>query len=175
MPIKFDLKKYCEPGSVFIETGLWKCDGVLKALRVGFERIISIEVSSKILQDGQKKLAKHVASGRVSLLLGDSSVMMDKALEMVPDSKIVFWLDGHYQGVGPCTSNPLYAELSSICGHRRNGHTVLIDDRRLFTRSTWCIDEDVIKKILLESNPDYRFCYLRGYVPKDVFCAFVPH
>ncbi len=173
MPIKFDLRKYNTPGSVFIETGLWKCHGVEKAIQAGFEKIISIEIAPRIFKAGQKRLSKHISSGRVSLLLGDSSSMMDVALSQVPDSRIVFWLDGHYQGVGPCVSNPLYSELDAIARHARKDHTVLIDDRRLFSRATWGVDERRIIDVLLRINPLYRFCYLRGHVANDVFCAFV--
>lgn len=173
MPIKFDLRKYNAPGSVFVETGLWKCQGVEKAIQAGFERIISIEINPGIFKSGQKRLAKHIGSGRVSLLLGNSASMMDVALSLVPDCRIVFWLDGHYQGVGSFVSNPLYSELEAISRHARKDHTVLIDDRRLFSRSTWGVDENRIVDILLKSNPSYKFCYLRGYVANDVFCAYV--
>lgn len=173
MPIRFNLQQYHSQGSVFIETGLWKCQGVEKALLAGFERVISIEISPKILQAGQKRLAKHISSGRVSLLLGDSARLMETALSMVPDSRIVFWLDGHYQGVGAYAENPLYSELCAIGRHSRSDHTVLIDDRRLFSRPTWGVDESRVKNMLLGFNPQYRFCCLRGHVPNDVLCAYV--
>lgn len=165
MPIKFNLHQYHAPGSVFIETGLWECRGVEKALRAGFERVISIEISPKIFRSGEKRLAKHISSGRVTLLLGDSAELMAIALSLVPDSRIVFWLDGQ--------ANPLYAELEAIGRHGRNDHTVLIDDRRLFSRSTWGVDESRVKDMLLAMNPQYRFCCLRGHVPNDVLCAYV--
>lgn len=173
MPIKFNLRQYNSPGSVFIETGLWKCQGVVKALHAGFERVISIEVDPKIFNAGRKRLSKHITSGRVSLLLGDSAQLMEAALLLAGDSRIVFWLDGHYQGSGVRTENPLYAELRSIGGHARKDHTILIDDRRLFTRLTWGIEETRIRQMLLDTNPEYHFCYLRGYVKNDVFCAHV--
>jgi len=174
MPIRFNLCKYNSPGSVFIETGLWRCEGVEKAIRAGFKKIISIEIDKKIFRAGQKRLAKHIESGRVSLLLGNSEALMGSALSLVPDSKIVFWLDGHYQGVGQYEANPLYSELESIGRHRRKDHTILIDDRRLFRSSTWNVDESLVKRIISQVNPQYRFCCLRGHISNDVLCAYVP-
>lgn len=173
MPIKFNLRQYHFPGSVFIETGLWKCHGVEKALHAGFERIISIEIAPNIFRAGRKRLAKHISSGRVSLLLGNSAELMVTALAIVPDSRIVFWLDGHYQGAGPRTASPLYAELEAIGQHNRKDHTVLIDDRRLFSNPAWRVEETRIRGTLLELNSQYRFCYLRGHVKNDVLCAYV--
>ena len=171
MPIKFNLRQYNTPDSVFLETGLWKCYGVRKALHAGFGRIISIELCPRIFQAGKRRLAKHINSGRVTLLRGDSAEIMETALSLVPDSRIVFWLDGHYQGVGPRLENPLYAELAAIGRHNRKDHTILIDDRRLVSR--WGVDQAMVKDMILEVNSNYRFCYLRGYVANDVLCATV--
>ena len=60
-------------------------------------------------------------------------------LEMINASggeKILFWLDGHFSGVGTGGGDdicPIINELRLIAQSNRNDHCILIDDARCFT------------------------------------------
>ena len=66
MPINFDLTQF--QYKVFIETGCWKGDGVQKALNAGFEKIITIELWSEMVELCTQKFKSHIDSGRVSII-----------------------------------------------------------------------------------------------------------
>jgi hypothetical protein len=173
MPIGFDLKKFLNP--VFIETGLWKGEGALAAIRAGFKIVYSIEIQQSSIDQTMnsgtrfgRHLAPHVKNGRVRIILGNSAEELPKLLDEMPDEQFTFWLDAH-QGH---PSFPLEKELIAISQHPRKDHTILIDDLRKF--DDWGFDRNVIKQRLLEINPDYEFRLLPGLVPHDVLAAIPP-
>ena len=149
------LSKY--PNTIFIETGTYTGATTVLALRCGFQRVLTVELSDH-WRDQYQTLFGH--DDRVRLFAGLSKDRLPEMLAQV-DTPATFWLDAHYFG-GPSALGdkfcPLLEELDLIAGHRIKTHTILIDDVRCFGKEFGpeVTVEQVIKK-LLTINPDYRF------------------
>jgi hypothetical protein len=115
---------------ILIETGTFRGDMVY-ALRGAFEKIVSIELDSRLYGEACRRLA---SAAHVQLLCGDSAVLLRSVLESIREPAL-FWLDGHYSGPGTARSqqdSPILAEMSSILSHVVRNHIILIDDAREF-------------------------------------------
>lgn len=121
----------------FVETGLYKGNGLFRALQDPFERLYSIECSAEFIAAVQAKLPpKH--AGRVTLIHGDSAEEVRELLDWgLPDGPTLWWLDAHYpdryQGEA-VEWLPLLCEAAAIIGHERDhsGDVFLIDDCRVY-------------------------------------------
>ena len=154
-------KKY--PNAIFIETGSCTGDGIQQALDEGFEEIYSVELLplNYIFCSNRFKDVPEV-----TLVYGDSV----KALEgMLSRLKVpaTFWLDAH----NGAESTPLLQELEVIKKHHIKTHTILIDDLRDWKVKYHGFDTEILKKKLLEINPNYLFSLEKGYVPNDILAA----
>jgi len=111
----------------FIETGTYQGD-TAKWAATEFKRVFTIELSEQLYQTTKDDL---LLKGNITPCLGDSCKVLPKLLDNLPGN-VLFWLDGHYSGVGtagqdaPC---PLKKELETILA-RNNDDIVLIDDAR---------------------------------------------
>lgn len=167
MPIDIDtLRKYRNP--VFVETGTFMGMTVQKALDVGFERVISIEIDDKLHQDA---VAKFADEPRVTLLHGDTLSHLPGILAQL-DTPATFWLDAHRSGplTGGVVPYPVLGELQLIAAHPIKTHTILIDDRRLIP-TEWQMNELDVHAALRRINPDYQIAYAPGIVPDDIIVA----
>ncbi len=166
------LSKY--PNTIFIETGTYTGATTVLALRCGFQRVLTVELSDH-WRDQYQTLFGH--DDRVRLFAGLSKDRLPEMLAQV-DTPATFWLDAHYFG-GPSALGdkfcPLLEELDLIAGHRIKTHTILIDDVRCFGKEFGpeVTVEQVIKK-LLTINPDYRFHFEDGRTRKDILVAAPP-
>ena len=127
MPINFDLTKY--KNDIFIETGTYKGDGVVKALKCGFKKIFSIEIDPNRYLSCKKKFKDH---NNVIILYGDSGKILPALLEKI-NKTTTFWLDAHYCADGAVIGDkwsPLKEEFNAIKNHSINNHTILVDDWR---------------------------------------------
>ena len=162
---------------IFIETGSYVGQGIKKALNSDFDRVISIELSSKYFQKCKEKFK---GNSRVELHYGDSSVILPKILSKISEP-VTFWLDGHFSGkdtAGADNPIPLFDELRAISSHHVKTHTILIDDMRLVrSKSNEFKDikftEEDIKRLLANMNSDYQFSYENGKVENDILIAEV--
>ena len=153
------LSKY--RNEIFVETGTLGGGGILLALQNGFQKVFSIEFDRDLYE---KAVARFAGDARVHLFQGDSGRALAELLTHV-DRPATFWLDAHAPD-----STPLWAELHAIAVHPIRSHTILIDDRRLF--EDWGIDEDGVRRFLLEVNPSYRFKLEPNFTsPTDIFVA----
>lgn len=161
---------------IFIETGLGMSGiGVQYALRVGFEKIYSIEFYPKNIERAKAQF-KHYK--QVTLIEGDSGVEMAKLLTTIKEP-VTFWLDAHFDYTSnavkqypvPLTDAlPILKELKAIQAHPIKTHTILIDDLILIKKGhpTWPpIKEKGIREMLLRINPDYNIYYIMGGVRED--------
>jgi len=172
------------PRELFIETGTFVGDGIEQALELGFDSVVSIELSEKYYSIATERFRYHP---RVKIILGDSYKVLPEILKYV-DCRCTFWLDGHYSGndtaIGDYNS-PLLYELDAISNHKINTHTVLIDDLRCWTKTESSIVydktdvrsnqfdlNDIINK-LKKINNKYQIKYLDGYTERDVLLAHV--
>ena len=116
---------------VFIETGTGggHTTGVLAGL---FQEAHTIELDPIQANAAKITLAECL---NVSVHEGDSPIILKKLLQQLSDSRIFFWLDGHYSGPGTAlgsTECPLLLELAEIVAACKNTFVVGIDDARLF-------------------------------------------
>jgi len=162
MPIIKDiLAKY--PNPCFIETGTHYGDTVQKALDIGFDKIISIELSNELYP---KCLERFQNNPKVTLYHGDVSLLFKKIIDPI-NTLITFWLDAHYSGYGTARGpkdDPIMDELEIIKNHPIKTHTILIDDIRLMNRNT------IINKVK-EININYDLSFEDGCEPKDILVA----
>jgi hypothetical protein len=167
------LSKYKNP--YFLETGTANADCVRLALEVGFDKIFSIELDSKLQDDNISRYADKINSGIVNLITGDSLLEMYNLIPVL-DKPTTFWLDAHVDfgpnGIKKC---PLYEELDAIKQSKIKTHTILIDDVRIFG-AHWGegISIEGLQKKLLEINPLYEFTYEDGFAPNDILIAYLP-
>ena len=174
MPINFDLAKYLNP--VFVETGTYKGHGIAAALKSGFPKVYSIEVSPEFYHESVARFQSEINQGTVEIILGDSLSCLAKTINAI-DSKITFWLDAHetlgYHGEKSC---PLYEELEAIATHPLKDHTILVDYLRLLSKEGWgisVIKDDILDKIQ-KINSNYSFIYENGKIENDVLVALPP-
>ncbi len=156
---------------IFVETGTYHGEGILRALEAGFTDIKSIEFDADLSTYCQKRLAEHpLAQGKkVQIFQGNS---LTGLWDIIKDIKepITFWLDAHTFGT---TKNcPLLEELDQIKRHPIKNHIILIDDMR--ECGTIYFDfltkKNLIDKVL-EINPNYQIFYIEGYIKNDIMVA----
>lgn len=114
----------------FVETGTHKAETLL-AVAGSFDRLWSIELDPGLYGSAVEKTEQL---DHVSVLQGDSSVVLPEVLEVLPGPAL-FWLDGHWSGGGTARADldtPIVSELEAILARPAAGHVVLIDDARLF-------------------------------------------
>ena len=115
----------------FVETGTYTGE-MVAAVRGEFDRVISIELDHALCEAARRRFADD--SG-VQLLRGDSGELLSAVLRDLREPAM-FWLDGHYMGVGTgrgAVDSPLVLEFRALLAHPVRGHVVLIDDARLCT------------------------------------------
>lgn len=168
MPIDKDiLAKYTNP--VFVETGTYMGATVQKALELGFEKIITIEIDEKLYQQACRRFASRPS---VELICGDTLNSLPDILARL-DRPATFWLDAH-RGPGPGGDMPypILKELELIASHPIKNHTILIDDRRLLD-TDWRLTEADVRVALLKINSNYQIAYEPGLVENDIIVAKV--
>ncbi|MEK0336342.1 MAG: hypothetical protein QQN41_02785, partial [Nitrosopumilus sp.] len=151
-----------------IETGTQNGDGIERAKSLGFNKILSIEVS-KILCDEVRQ--RFWNDNNITIICGDSTVILWPTIKSIKE-RMTFILDAH----GPCPSGdvqidyescPLTKELQIIMNHSHKDHTIIIDDVRLFESSFDTTIEEV-KALLFKINPNYQFCFAEGLAGDDI-------
>jgi len=167
------LIKYMNP--IFFETGTYLGDSVELALKVGFSKIISIEIEEYLQKENTKKFQQQINEGKVTLITGDTILVMEDIIKRI-NQPTTFWLDAHVDlGITGIKKCPLYEELDFIAKSNIKTHTILIDDVRLFGDKHWGtgINLNEIKNKILSINPNYKFTFEDGHVPSDVLVAYI--
>jgi len=156
------LIRYKLDKNVFIETGTYQGQGTTCAVMCQFDKIYTIEFYKPRYDDC---VHKFQLCENVKFLQGNSGEKIKDILDEL-DEPAVFWLDAHYdalhvEGDNPnilADSQPILDELTHIKNHHINTHTIMIDDRRIFTGEyvKWHhITEDMLIKKLKEINENY--------------------
>ena len=170
MPIKKDtLAKYINP--VLIETGTYLGTTIEAAIKLGFNKIFSIEIDEILYQKACEKFA-HQSS--VELLYGDTLKWLPNILANLENSA-TFWLNVHRSDVlpGGKVAYPIIEELEIIAKHYIKNHTILIDERRLLEKP-WPITETDVHKAIFQINPKYKISYESGVIEDDIIVAKLP-
>jgi len=172
--MKHNFKPYLNP--VFIESGSYGGDGIMAALKAGFPKVISIELSEYYYILCRERYKQP----NVTLYHGDSVEVLPIILKDITE-RCTFWLDGHFCGdftAGQTNPVPLMEELLIIAKHTRNDHTIIIDDMRLLrTHDAEWKDlkygiED-IENVVRRINPKYQIHYEKGLVKNDILVATI--
>lgn len=165
------LKKYIT--EIFIETGTYLGDSVNLALRLGFNKVISVEINKDLYDANINKFKSEIYNGKVELYNGDSLLVLDEIISKL-DKKTTFWLDAHYDfGISGLKKCPLYEELLSIKKSKINDHIILIDDVRCFGNGNWGegISLNGVIEHIMSINSDYIIEFENGIVPNDILVA----
>jgi len=116
--------------NILIETGTYQGDMVL-AQKDNFEKIFSIELGVELWQNAVKKFSPYK---HIEILQGDSGKVLNNLMPKI-NSKVIFWLDGHYSGGDTVKGEkecPIYEELDAIFSKSKIKHIILVDDARCF-------------------------------------------
>lgn len=130
--------------TAFVETGLYKGEGLTFAAKLPFKRLVSIDILQQWVDKGKETFK---GDARVELLQGNSFDVMPEALELVKGHRVLWWLDAHLPEA--CIDNkmeftgnkifndemtfPLQGELETIAKERDiSGDVFLIDDLRIY-------------------------------------------
>ena len=161
---------------VFFETGTYLGFTSNEAKRIGYPRVVTIELQEHLYNQAIKN-----SIGGIEYHLGDSPKIMGELLPGM-EGKITFWLDAHIDSgnyipeitpeIREC---PLYEELYCIMNLKRNDHTILIDDICIIGNIGWgigTIKEELIRMILI-INKDYKIYYIEGKEPDDILVATI--
>jgi hypothetical protein len=121
---------------VFIETGSYRGDGIQAAIDAGFKKIISIDSSIEAIEFCVNRFdLMNIHEPDISLIHSDSAISLYDIIKDIKEP-ILFWLDAHWQfleGTEPGKNPfPLLKELDQISKHKRNDHTIIIDDFHIF-------------------------------------------
>ena len=140
--------KYKGKHTTFIETGTHKGDGVQRALDVGFNKVISVEILPEFYT---QCVERFKGNENVYLYLGDSN---DKLAEMlIGNEASLIFLDGHFHN-----GDPLKGELEILKNQPINTHTIIVDDM-----PNYFGDGQEVKAKILEINPNYQFAWEDSY------------
>ena len=164
---------------IFFETGTYQGYTARIASEIGFDKVITVELQSYLYNEAKSLSSQY---NNIEFFLGDSPTIITDVLTGIDDTKtITFWLDAH---IGPgnfvagqtpdIRKCPLYDEINAIKSLKRNDHTILVDDLRIFTEDNeWGVNlQDLIDSIK-QINPEYKITFIDGDVENDVLVAKV--
>lgn len=133
---------------VFVETGTLYGD-TLVALRGGFDRLHSIELSDELYAAAAARFANDQG---ITVWHGDSGDVLPLVLAQV-NAPALFWLDGHYSGRGTARGQedtPVRRELEHIARHPlRERHHIIIDDIRHFSGANGYPEVGALKELAM--------------------------
>lgn len=163
------------PNPVFIETGSYRGDGIQAALDAGFETIISIDIARENLDFCISRFDLNNRDDmKINLYCMDSGEELSSILDKV-SGPITFWLDAHWQFIGKEPKAgylfPLLKELEQISKHRRNDHTILIDDWHIFYPDRVGYSKEDIKRALYDINGNYKISFIDNPVKDGILVA----
>lgn len=95
-----------------------------------FKHIYTIEIDELLYKNAVLRFKGY---NNITLVHGDSAEQLKRILEKMDDF-VVFWLDGHYSGIGTGRGKcdcPIIDEFEAITS-RLSHAIILIDDARLF-------------------------------------------
>jgi len=189
MPINFDLEKIrSEHDCVnYFETGLWdpRTDISSKnALSCNFDKLFCIEIRKDWVDLGTEIFKTDIISGRYTLILDDSTNMINYVNTSIFNNKTLFFLDAHVDNEYISNYNkkcPLFEELNAIKSIDRKDNIILIDDLRILMQPfPWGEDSygninfiEQLKHFILSINPDYKFRTLNGHIDNDILMAYI--
>tara|TARA_B100000927_G_C16263576_1_gene388463 strand:- start:29 stop:589 length:561 start_codon:yes stop_codon:yes gene_type:complete len=186
MPFADDLKniKNTHNCQTYLETGLYKCGSLTKALNCGFDKCYSIEIQKIWIDKANKESLKDFSDDKY-VLIHDDSANLKKHIVNNPDfeeKRAIFFLDAHVDsGMKEKYQYrcPVIVELEAIKQLKRNDHIICIDDIRIIRhKKPWSESrydnfyDEMIKQLKL-INSNYKIDFLQGIKPNDILIAYL--
>lgn len=163
------------PNPVFVETGSYRGDGIQAALEAGFEKIISMDVDIDAINFCQDRFDLILRPNQyIELYNKDSGIFLWDIIKDI-NEKITFWLDAHWQFIGPEPRGPylfpLLKELDQIARHPIKEHTIIVDDWHIFYPDRVGYSKGAIKDAIWEINRDYKISFIDNPVKDGILVA----
>ena len=115
----------------FVETGTYRGDAI-QVVKPYFKQCFSIEFSEEYYVHAAARFQNDPS---VTVLKGDSGIVLAEVVKGIAEKSILFWLDAHWcadeNTTGEMSNCPLLSELGSI-DRLSEKSVILIDDARLF-------------------------------------------
>lgn len=130
--------------TTLVETGSFKGDGIRAALRAGFARVISIELSPRQLAIAAQNVEAEfpIGGSKWEIRLGDSAEVLRDLLRedhfRLPQTRVLWWLDAHYPelyaGGAEGAQLPLLDEIHALVESKHDlaRDIIAIDDWRIY-------------------------------------------
>lgn len=164
------------PNNIFVETGTYIGNGLMTAIKAGFEKCYSIEIHSHLYDQACKRFSQEIEQGLVHLRYGNSETLFPEILQLV-DQPATFWLDAHISsqyGEKLAKNCPIMEELTALKNHPIKTHTILIDDLNCFNNEMHDnIDIDQVGYLIKSINPSYKFDLLNAHIPNNILVAYL--
>lgn len=157
----FSFADFVTYSQTFIETGTSDGAGVQEALKAGFKRIRSVELSPQYYKKCKTRFA---GNKKVQLFYGNSTDILPLMLDGIKGTAVI-WLDAHPSGPGSAGHSDLMekGDFSEFNQHNilkkelkiilsRGLHVILIDDQQGLNSLT-----KQYMDICNSYNPNYRF------------------
>jgi hypothetical protein len=141
---------------IFVETGSFYGQ-MIGAVQDIFDQVISIEIYQPLFELNDNYY-KH--SNKVKIYSGDSSKVLPNVVNNFRNKSILFWLDGHYSGIGTGLGSdvsPIINELKIIFDINPYKLCIIIDDYRLFTGNDGYPSKKDVLDLLEIYGPNYLF------------------
>ena len=152
---------------VFIETGSWNGDGILRALGAGYDEVYSCEIEAGDYGHCVERFGKNP---RVHLENADSGEWIKRILHRL-DRPATIFLDAHSVPRG-C---PLARELLEITNWPQCVETIIIDDMRMLRGgSEWAKGEteiEIVRKVLAIDERRWIGYEADSHDPRDLLVA----
>lgn len=165
-------EKYGKGLDTLIETGSYKGNGIASALKAGFSRIVSFEISEQWVDHCRHRFAKEIKEGRVEIVQAPSDSDVFKIFANSLKKPALFWLDAHKMNEPKSEHNyPLVDEVTALAGTNLR-HVFLMDDVRHFERYGTSVSE--VASTMLNHCDRYVWDLdsCRTRFPKDVLCVY---
>lgn len=138
---------------ILVETGTFEGE-MSRKCREAFGEIHTIELDVGLAERAARRLGRWPW---IHVYTGDSAALLPALLARI-ESPILFWLDGHYSGVGTAhgaKETPLGEEIDAIAARGRIGDVVLVDDVRFLGTGAYPSAEN-LRLRLAKAHPGYR-------------------
>tara|TARA_Y200000002_G_C22550463_1_gene607986 strand:+ start:300 stop:983 length:684 start_codon:yes stop_codon:yes gene_type:complete len=115
------------PKAKYLETGFLKGQSANEMLKLGFKKVVSIEIDEDFIKKGEIKFKNEIKDNRLEIIKGDSA---EKISEYFSEEYDVVFLDAHGTSVIDLVgkSAPLEKEINFIVNKGLKDHQILIID-----------------------------------------------
>jgi hypothetical protein len=140
---------------IFVETGSFYGQ-MIGAVQKEFDKVISIEIYQPLFELNNNYYNNNK---KVKIYAGDSSKVLPNIMSEFNNKSILFWLDGHYSGIGTglgSAVSPIINELKIIFENKPYKFCIIIDDYRLFTGNDGYPSKKIVLDLIATAGPNHR-------------------